>query len=40
LQRASGGSWAGCVYDVEKIIRVLEAGQRALDAEAGQQGPR
>ena len=38
LQRASGGSWAGCVYDVEKIIRVLEAGQRALDAEAGQHG--
>jgi len=34
LQRASGGTWAGCVYDVEKIVRTLEAGQRALAAEA------
>jgi xylonate dehydratase len=30
LQRASGGTWGGCVYDVERIVAVLEAGQRAL----------
>lgn len=23
LQRASGGTWAGCVYDVDKIIAAL-----------------
>ena len=31
LQRASGGTWAGCVYDVERIIAVLEAGLSALE---------
>jgi putative YjhG/YagF family dehydratase len=30
LERASGGTWSGCVYDVDRIIEVLEAGQRAL----------
>jgi len=30
LQRASGGTWGGCVYDVERIERVLAAGERAL----------
>ncbi len=25
LQRASGGTWAGCVYDVERIIAALNA---------------
>jgi putative YjhG/YagF family dehydratase len=30
LQDVSGGTWAGAVYDVGKILRVLEAGQRAL----------
>jgi len=30
LQTASGGVWSGAVYDVEKILRVLEAGHRAL----------
>jgi hypothetical protein len=29
LQAASGGAWAGCVYDVERIIRLLEAGRQA-----------
>ena len=24
LQRASGGAWAGCVYDVDRIIAALE----------------
>ena len=30
LQDASGGTWAGAVYDVERILRALEAGRRAL----------
>jgi xylonate dehydratase len=30
LQNASGGTWGGCVYDVEAILRTLEAGRRAL----------
>jgi xylonate dehydratase len=31
LQQASGGAWAGCVYDVERLITVLHAGMEALD---------
>jgi putative YjhG/YagF family dehydratase len=31
LQNASGGVWAGAVYDVEKILATLEAGRRALE---------
>jgi putative YjhG/YagF family dehydratase len=31
LQEASGGMWAGCVYDVDRIIEVLKAGTAALD---------
>jgi xylonate dehydratase len=30
LQRVSGGTWAGAVYDVERILAALEAGTRAL----------
>jgi xylonate dehydratase len=30
LQRASGGTWGGCVYDVDRIIETLEAGAKAL----------
>jgi len=30
LQDVSGGPWGGCVYDVNSIIRVLEAGKKAL----------
>ena len=30
LQEASGGPWRGAVYDVDRILRVLEAGRRAL----------
>lgn len=26
LQRASGGTWAGCIYDVDRIVEVIEAG--------------
>jgi xylonate dehydratase len=33
LQSVSGGTWGGCVYDVDKIIKVLEAGKKALDKE-------
>jgi dihydroxyacid dehydratase/phosphogluconate dehydratase len=32
LQDASGGTWGGCVYDVDAIVRALEAGRRALEA--------
>ena len=32
LQAASGGVWAGCVYDADKIIDVLQTGIRALQA--------
>jgi dihydroxyacid dehydratase/phosphogluconate dehydratase len=31
LERASGGTWSGCVYDVERIERLLDAGRRALE---------
>ena len=27
LQRASGGTWGGCVYDVDRILAALEAGR-------------
>ncbi len=30
LQNVSGGTWGGCVYDTEAILRVLETGKRAL----------
>lgn len=30
LQNAGGGTWAGCVYDVDAIVAALEAGQQAL----------
>jgi putative YjhG/YagF family dehydratase len=29
LQRASGGTWAGCVFDLDRIVETLEAGMRA-----------
>ncbi len=29
LQEASGGTWGGCVYDVESIVRQLERGRSA-----------
>ncbi|AHG89665.1 dihydroxy-acid and 6-phosphogluconate dehydratase [Gemmatirosa kalamazoonensis] len=29
LQRASGGTWAGCVYDVDRIVAAIEAGLAA-----------
>ena len=30
LQAASGGTWKGCVYDTDRIIRTLKAGMQAL----------
>jgi putative YjhG/YagF family dehydratase len=44
LQQASGGTWGGCVYDVDRIIRALNAGLAVVaaedaEAEAGA-GPR
>jgi len=32
LQRASGGTWGGCVYDADRIIKLLEAGIQATEA--------
>ena len=32
LQNASGGPWRGSVYDVDRIVRVIEAGLRTLDS--------
>ena len=32
LQNASGGTWGGCVYDVDRIVALLEAGRRTLEA--------
>jgi len=39
LQRVSGGTWGGCVYDVDQIVRVLEAGEQSLAAQASQKRP-
>jgi dihydroxyacid dehydratase/phosphogluconate dehydratase len=30
LQEASGGTWTGCIYDVDKIIETLQAGMQML----------
>jgi len=32
LQQISGGTWGGCVYDVDTIVRILEAGVKALES--------
>jgi putative YjhG/YagF family dehydratase len=34
LQEASGGTWAGCIYDVDRIVEVIRAGIQALDRAA------
>lgn len=34
LQQVSGGTWGGSVYDVDAIIKTLEAGRRALAQQA------
>jgi putative YjhG/YagF family dehydratase len=38
LQQASGGSWAGSVYDVDRIIALLEAGRCALQHRGAERG--
>ena len=35
LQAVSGGTWKGCVYDTDRILRVLEAGMNALAKTGG-----
>ena len=30
LQGVSGGTWGGCVFDVDEIVKTLEAGKKAL----------
>ncbi len=30
LTRVSGGTWGGCVYDLDRIVEALEAGEKAL----------
>jgi dihydroxyacid dehydratase/phosphogluconate dehydratase len=34
LQQASGGTWGGCVYDVDTIVKVIDAGLAALGRNA------
>jgi dihydroxyacid dehydratase/phosphogluconate dehydratase len=34
LQHAGGGTWAGCVFDVDRIAATLEAGRSALEQSA------
>lgn len=33
LQTVGGGTWGGCVYDVERIVETLEAGRAALESQ-------
>ncbi len=42
LQDASGGCWAGCVYDVDRITRLLQLGRAAEAAlpSSGQDAPK
>ena len=35
LQQAGGGTWGGCVFDVERIVELLEAGRRAQPPSSG-----
>jgi dihydroxyacid dehydratase/phosphogluconate dehydratase len=32
LQDISGGTWGGCVYDVDRILEVIEAGKRVRES--------
>jgi dihydroxyacid dehydratase/phosphogluconate dehydratase len=36
LQEASGGTWGGCVYDVDAIVETLRAGREALARQRGE----
>jgi putative YjhG/YagF family dehydratase len=33
LQRLGGGAWGGCVYDVDRIVAALEAGEQSVNEE-------
>ena len=33
LQEAGGGTWGGCVYDPDEIVKLLDAGRRALNGD-------
>jgi len=35
LTRVGGGTWGGCVYDVDEICKTLEAGLRVRQSDAG-----
>ena len=35
LQDVSGGTWGGCVFDTDAILRVLAAGKKALGTHSG-----
>ena len=39
LQDVSGGTWGGCVYDVDKILEIIRAGQARLRTPARDPGP-
>ena len=32
LQNASGGIWSGCIYDVDKIIEIIQAGMSVKES--------
>jgi xylonate dehydratase len=34
LQRAGGGTWGGCIYEVDRILKLLDAGCKALERQA------
>jgi putative YjhG/YagF family dehydratase len=34
LQAASGGTWRGCIYDVDRIVGILEAGMKTPEGQA------
>jgi len=36
LQQVSGGTWSGCVYDVDRILEIFAAGDRALKRQPDQ----
>ena len=38
LQNVGGGTWGGCVYDVDAIVQTLKAGQEALAARGRRDG--
>ena len=33
LQRVGGGTWGGCVYDVDRIVEAIKAGEAIIDSQ-------